>query len=474
MTDTGTRGLRFALARVTIEARSPLTIGTGRGSDLVDAICVTDANGIPTIPGSTLTGVLRAWREATSKAEADHWFGFQDGKDGATSRVELSWAHAHDAQDTPVSPAPRASGAPDPVLAFLRAGVVRDHVRINEFGVVHKTEKFDRGLVPKGARFTFELLVHGDPKGAAREERDRLLRALTRGEVRLGAKTRSGFGEIEVVRALVAEFDLTDEKGRKAWLSLPRSLSSLPVGLTAWKDAGRPSEAELTLTLQARDLWIFGTGRAVRPEHSVAGKPHDKLPVTERAIRWSGARGSVLPDAEGETLVPASGVKGALRHRTLYHARRHTGAWADAPGAGEREAQAAVDSLFGKVKEREGGPEGESERGRVILSDVRLEPRLAPTMPVQHVSLDRFTQGPMDGLLFSEAPVSGGAITLRLRLDGSAALTDLARESLVDALEDLTRGRLPLGAGASRGHGYFEASAPVPRAQLAKALGGQP
>ena len=42
------------VARVTIETTAPLTIGTGRGDDLLDSLYVTDANGLPTIPGTSM------------------------------------------------------------------------------------------------------------------------------------------------------------------------------------------------------------------------------------------------------------------------------------------------------------------------------------------------------------------------------------------------------------------------------------
>lgn len=472
MSESMPRGLLFALARVTLELRSPLTIGTGRGNDLVDAICVTDANGLPTVPGSSLAGVLRAAVSATDEHEARRLFGHQERLSGATSLVEVSWAHAHNAGDRPVSAAPRthAAGA-DPVLAFLQAGIVRDHVRIDELGVVDKAGKFDQGLVPKGARFTFELIVHGTSAERARSDLERLLALLAAGGVRLGAKSRAGFGEIELVRALVRTFDLTRPADRTAWLALPRALSSDVAGLENWGPAKSGAAPGIALTLVARDLWMFGTGRPVRDEHRLKvgkdEKAHDKVPVTERSIRWNGGRGTVLSDAEGEVLVPASGVKGALRHRALFHARRRAGAWAgDAPNPAPDEA---IDTLFGSAKEED----ERRGRGCVLLSEVRLAPAHAPSTPLQHVSIDRFTQAPMDGLLFSEAPVSGGSFTLRLSLT-SKAPAGLGIEALLDAIEDLARGRLALGAGSSRGHGYFEAAPAPPRTVLRTDLGLEP
>lgn len=506
---TSRRGLVFALARVTIELDSPLSIGAGRGDDVIDSLFVLDANGLPAIPGTSLAGVLRAAVRGTRGEEAEREiFGFQEHRDGAPSAVELSWGSVHDRGDKPV---PARSDADllldDPVLAFLKAGVLRDHVRIGHRGVADEGGKFDMLVVPAGARFTFELVVHGTTASGAQKELRDLLGIFAHAGLRLGGRSRSGLGAVRVVRCRARSFDLREAADRAAFRSLPRALRGDAGSLDAVDVTKLPKPAlpldtlEIRLRLTPEDLWIFGTGRPVRDEHLTARKddagadrkPHDRVPLTERRIRWAAAGGTVERDEEAGVLVPASGIKGALRHRALFHARRRSRQWAlaSAPedgklvdeslqeyarwadhvraqdGTGDpwpdllardvdqpagSPAEEAIDQLFGWVKGRGGG----GAPGRVVSSDLYLDPKAAQSVPLHHVSLDRFTQGPMDGLLFSEAPVRSGELPLDLTVD-LRKLPPLAREALADALRDLACGRLPLGAAANRGHGYFRA-----------------
>jgi len=54
----------LAVAQVALEALEPLSIASGAVDPLFDTVLVTDANGLPTIPGSALAGVLRTAYQA--------------------------------------------------------------------------------------------------------------------------------------------------------------------------------------------------------------------------------------------------------------------------------------------------------------------------------------------------------------------------------------------------------------------------
>jgi CRISPR/Cas system CSM-associated protein Csm3 (group 7 of RAMP superfamily) len=47
------------IARFTIESETPLAVGSGEKDILLDRVVAKDANGLPYIPGTSLTGVLR-------------------------------------------------------------------------------------------------------------------------------------------------------------------------------------------------------------------------------------------------------------------------------------------------------------------------------------------------------------------------------------------------------------------------------
>ena len=459
--NTNPRGLAFELLRVVIELQSPLAIGSGLDDELRDRPCVVSADGLPAIPGSSLAGALRravAGRGDPSKDPAAcRAFGTLggDGVDARPSAVEVSWGQVHDSADVP---APlRSADLADPVLAGLRAPVVRDHVRIDGYGAAAHRGKFDEDLVPCGARFTFELVVHDDAglDGAT------LVGLLEGGTIRLGGGTRKGHGEFRVVRAHGRAFDLEEPVDREIFRAVPRRIE-IPVGVDILPEL-EPYEAtsaagvlSAAFTLEAESTWMFGGGSSTFDAHTRGGKDADLVPWTEDAIGWvERPDGGWAGEERTEFVAPASGLKGALRHRVAYHARRLSGAfWSpDIGREHSEEVPAEVDLLFGAIKD---GDEGRP--GRVYLSDVRLDAAHAGAW-LDHVSLDRFTAGPLDGHLFSEAPLRGGRIELRLAIDTrgfeQTAEAEQARRALGLALRDLASGHLGIGAGTTKGHGTF-------------------
>jgi len=453
-----------AIARVTLETTTPLTIGTGAGNDLVDAICVTDANGLPTVPGSSIAGVLRhGLPDGPEGPGAHRLFGYQQQDTGEASHVFVSWAHAHDASDRPVSARPGSAHAADEVLGLLAAGVRRDHVRISRHGVVDGRGKFDTQLVPTGARFTFELRVQGGPESRRITDPaatlDQLLGQIASPAFRLGGRTRRGFGTVKVVRVLARTFDLRTEHA--AWAGVPRDLAApVPASLLPTFRVRAADEAPGfktgRLVLEAVDYWLFA-GEPARESHYRNDKAIDQVAKTEPVITWDGARGRVLESKEARYLVPASSVKGALRHRTEFHLRRLRGVWASTDGSTPPDADVvteAMQTLFGDVKQRAGTGDGAGKPGRVYLTDHYAAPSQREG-ELDHVSIDRFTGGPMDGMLFSEKPLFQGTITLALAVDVGCPIPDDVRRAFAAAVDDLCHERLPIGAASNRGHGYF-------------------
>lgn len=476
--------IRTAVARVTLECTTPLTIGTGRGDDLLDSVCVTDANGLPAIPGPSLAGVLRhGLAGGPDGALARRYFGYQDGSAGESAVVKVSWAQVHGADDRPLpmrlerglDALPEADRA---FLAHLQVGVVRDHVRLHETGVVDGRGKFDERLVPRGARFTFELRVDEDARRGVTEPDavlDALLGALAASTFRVGGRTRKGYGAVRVVRVLRRVFDL--RRDHADWTRLPRALERpVPAGVLAVVDpaklAAPPREGfkHGSLTLVPEDYWLFGGDAPTRPTHTRGDRDVAMVPRTELTITWANGRGTVSEGAKAPNLVQATGIKGALRHRTTFHLRALRRRWADdrevpatgAPLADGDDIAREVAALFGEVKGKADG----GTPGRVYLGDAYVDTAPDPTKSdprpsdgaLDHVSIDRYTGAPMDGMLFSEAPLYRGTLRLDVLVDArahaTAPLGDDVRRAFARALKDLVAGRLAVGAGANRGHGY--------------------
>lgn len=459
-------GLTFAVARISIEFTSTFAVGTGRGDSLHDAVCVTDANGLPALPGTSIAGVLRSVMSSEDESYARDLFGYQPTKrgeqaSGSASRLEVSWAVVHDAKNRPVAPLRAATDTDDAVLRHLRLGVVRDHVRISERGVADGNGKFDVRSVPAGARFTFELKLNAASKQEAQRELEVIVNRIASGAIRFGARTRRGAGSFEMIEALLGAFDLGVSADRNAWRTTKGSLRERPASLRDFKPKpnGSGSTRLLELPLEPADLWIFGTGKPVedRDGHFTMAKdkrkPHDKLQVWEQRIVWSNGVGSVSTPKDAPALIAGTSIKGAIRHRTLFHAVRLAKKRPETAADPLSAANAAVDALFGFVS---AGGDGGAAVGQLSVTDIYVKD--VKEIPMQHVALDRFTQAPMDGFLYSEAPVRSARVTLKFQLSADAAKlpnAGIALPSLELALTDLAAGRLALGSGANRGHGFF-------------------
>ena len=77
---------------------------------------------------------------------------------------------------------------------------------------------------------------------------------------------------------------------------------------------------------------------------------------------------------------------------------------------------------------------------------------------LNHVSIDRFTGGTIDGALYSEEVLYAKEenISLSLLVNKTALQEPGVEEALVCTLKDLCSSMLPLGGGVNRGHGCFE------------------
>ena len=330
-------------------------------------------------------------------------------------------------------------------------------------GAVDDRGKFDELVVPAGARFTFELMVsHNSPKKLAD-----LVALLASGDLRIGKGTRRGLGTFKVVRVRGRKFNLANKDDLKALRKVPVAIeeAALSKELQDIKFAtGKKTEGWLhgRLTLRPIGTWMIGGGIPTEREPRRQGKdrPWDRVPLTEKRITWksNGTRDHGAVEEVAPFVVPGSSVKGAIRHRTAFHARRLEHAWFNLESLATPDATDAETALFGEVRgkddssSRDGhGSTIKGHPGRVHISDVYVT--TAPYVPIQHVSLDRFTQGPMDHLLYDEVALGSCTLNLEVSIRMDADLPNFALPAIKAAFEDLRLGRLSIGA--SRGHGRF-------------------
>jgi len=484
------------VAQITLQTTSPLSIGSGQRDSINDTIVVTDANGLPALPGTALAGVLRvAYREACGADSADTLFGYAHKDSGHASHLLCTWGKIHDSKNKPVDDGiVLDERLTDELLAPLLTSLpVRQHVRLHHRGASAKGGLFDRCFVPVGYRFTFRLMLWSDGTPQRTSEWNHLLTLLQSPLFRLGGATRRGYGAMRVQRIVERPFDFKKFGDLEAWATLTPSLygplegfckpptqNSQPVAdQSDTPAASNAHPLSLDIKLEARDFWRVGTPKALR--NTGKGKAADALPYRERRVQWRrGNDGSDTGALESCVIVlPASAVKGALAHRVAYHYNRLSKRYArivttpdsNAAKGGSIDAKDYDKSLendavrywfgYAKTRKQPGGDADESGRaGRVWIDDIVVEEGNVRTQLIMHNSIDRFTGGVLDGKLFSEEAVWKGVSSLRIHIRIDAQKGKLAdqntRDALRDALKDLCNERLALGAGSARGHGYFK------------------
>jgi len=465
------------VARVVIEFTTPFHVGTGEGGYGADALVVTDANGLPAIPGSSLAGALKAAFIAYSGQETvDQVFGYQNKDKGRGSRLSITWAAVHNQKNEPVDRLLATSEMnSDKVLQQALQLQIRDHVRLHHRGAAEKGATFDEQPVAAGHRFTFEMELVDRENDA---DWNALLECLAMnvgpvGNIfhptfRLGGKTRRGYGAFKVVEILQRSFNLNIADQFNAYAGHPASLAISSAALgephPLAQTATNKSAVTITLHVQPRGYWMFGGG-----EDTGQSNPADMCPVREDRIFWDGDKGTVQEDI---LLIPGSAIKGAISHRVAFHHNRLSGqtCFADVLAtdcqntvAGFEKANELFKQITGNenigVKELFGfvAEDKLAAKGKVIIDDFLWNVASPHQQRIAHVSIDRFTGGALPSALFTERPLWQGdfpAITLViLEADFVSKPT---RQALKAALADLVEGRLALGAGAGRGLGYFE------------------
>jgi CRISPR/Cas system CSM-associated protein Csm3 (group 7 of RAMP superfamily) len=436
------------IARIVIEATSPIAIGSGDKDFITDSPVLKDINGLPYIPGTSIAGVIR---HAIGDEVAKSFFGYNDrtkSENSTGSNVIFSNALMV-GKDGKVLEGIESIDFSDDFYKKFKALPIRQHNSINAKGTVKSTGKFDEQVVYKGCRFCFEIEMVSETEKDNNFEL--VLKALHSADLRLGGGTRTGFGDIHVVNLQRTELNLSKESDLKAYVNKSSELNDVDF----WKDlkvenpekTNTENMIKYELRLKPDDFFLFGSG--------FGSDNSDMTPVKESAIVWNDS----IPKFENEyVLIPATSVKGALSHRVAFHYNRLTEKYADVLPQEEfkhyvGDNNDAVRELFGASGENNSDKQ---VRGNVMLSDVHLKKDKFKEKILNHVSIDRFTGGAIDGALFQEEVMYGKDQEFSLLFwVENKVYKEKVIEAFEDTLKDIASGMLPLGGGVNRGHGSF-------------------
>lgn len=449
-TMTTTRYTHRHIVRLTVEAATPLAVGTGKGSDiLTDAPVAKDVNGLPYIPATSIAGVLRHAMGYVDNKTDGNPFGYIDGADNDDS------GHGSDIIFTDAVMVGKNGKALDGIhdidwndefYRYFQDLLVRQHVRIDHKGTAENNGKFDNEVVYKGTRFVFEIELMSDKDD--KEHIEKAIGHLRYSTLRIGGGTRKGYGKLKIVKCQQASLDLGKPEDLEKYLKKSSSLAEEWAGFTKISVIESLDDSKWThyqLKLKPLDFFMFGSG--------MGDSDADNVYVSELVV----SQGESI-DNNKHVLIPGSSVKGAIAHRTAYHYNKIKGNFAGKQNPKEITGSnnEAVAAIFGEKKS-----DNTFTRGRLLIDDVikgQAEPK---SKPFFHNKIDQFTGGTMDGALFQEKVIydKDTEYTFDIYVENSALADDDIKKAFVQSLRDICTGLLPLGGITNRGNGIFTGTA---------------
>lgn len=240
----------------------------------------------------------------------------------------------------------------------------------------------------------------------------------------VGRKRTTGGGHARLKKLGIREFDVSTDAGLSAWLTLqgPKRFTGLtPINVVTIEAV----QALPTMTFEIVDALHIGSGRR---NGNVA------------EMRKRGAH----------AVIPGSSWKGLFRARAGYILRTVGGeqsACTEQTGCGT----CLLCDLFGSTV----------RRGRVAFHDSVVQ---GTAIQRTHVAIDRVTGGSRDKLLFTQRILTAGSVPLTVT--ALAPIDDWEVVLLKHVIRDLHDGLIGIGAGTTRGQGTLRLN-PASEAEIA-------
>ncbi|ABK82137.1 hypothetical protein Q4Y15_001586 [Campylobacter fetus] len=429
------------VAHVTLEALTPLKVGSQSVDFLQDSPVQKDWNNLPMILGSSIAGVLRVKFQDKFKDKTDDIFGKENGSKIIISNALLLDKTAKVCETLLLEK--------DDFLSLFENLPLREHTAINEKGLAIDRSKFNEEVVFKGSKFKFSIELVEDDK----ESFNDILSLLIDDDFRLGGGSSKGFGEFEIKRIRYGYLDVSEYSSslnfelKNVYSNKTQDLELKNVYQKQSQTGQKLTKYELNITPD--NFFMFGSG--------FGDSDADMTPVFEQTISYDTSSIS-----NPKVLIPASSIKGALLHRTLYHICKLEGITVDKSlEEALREAKKRKDikdlkdlvvPLFGEAK----NTDKKGKKGNILMSDC-FKANDAQTKIFDHVAIDRFTGGAMDGMLFQEKTIAKDkdSYLIKISIKNEQNIGENLIKAFENALLDVTLGRLPLGGATTKGHGIF-------------------
>ncbi len=400
------------IAHITIEAQTPLKVGSSSSDFLQDSPIQKDWNGLPMILGTSIAGVLRK----DFKGEVSEIFGEDNGSKVIFSNALLLDENGKVCEDLLLEKSD--------FLKIFDTLPLREHTAITEKGVAKEHSKFDEEVVYKGTRFRFALEMLEE-----KEAFEKLIEILQSPSFRVGGGSTKGFGKFRVLE--LSQVELSTPEDLAKYSSSLNSLEAKTFDYIGVKSSS--THERYLLTVEPEDFFMFGSG--------FGDDDADQTPVLEKVLDYEKVKLS-----ENHILIPATSLKGAIAHRTAYHYNLQNKLF-----VGDDKARLLISELFGEAKNSKKNIDG--SKGKILFCDVYKLDR-KDTKIFDHVAIDRFTAGAIAGALFQEKTTAQSdkwEIELMVEKD----VDEQYIKAFEATLDDVCSGHLPLGGAVTKGHGVF-------------------
>lgn len=427
-----------------LRLETPLHIASAGISLETDSPLLKTSGGQVYIPGTSIAGALRARAQERFDEQdlINCVFGCQkQDKTSLKSRLSVEDAYA---------------GAP---MTSVRDGVAIDRAH----GSASEGAKYDLEITPKGLELplTIKLEIReGDDEGRMRSLVFQLVEDLREGRIKLGAGKSRGLGK--------CRFAYT-------WRRLDFSKPDQIRRYLCNRNVGELDEVSDEDGVESKEA-ILNPG----PFKEVACAIEmeiDKSPFLIKDGGWDDDYDAVFTKCRGKNgglqdYIPGSSIKGVIRAHVERILRTLGGEGAACDILDRKDScNAGVRNALKKFEKENKKKPQESERVKIIketscsicrlFGNAYLAGRIRfddaffdsppPKKKYDHVAIDRFTGGAMEGKLFNEQVVTGGKTTLRFSIKNPTAFDTCL---LAFLFRDLMEGFPPLRFGYGKAKGY--------------------
>lgn len=378
--------------KVLIENISPLNVSDG---DDMPMIC-RDTEEVY-IPATSISGAFKDYLSSIAKNKIDisDMFG---GKSTSKIYIEDTFAHFKDYEYRPA-------------------------VKIDDFtGAV--SNKFERIFVQNGHIFELKLEIHEndlDKLKAYEKAVNTCIHGIDLGYIRLGSFKTSGFGCFKVRNIEKREFNFEKKKDIFSYLRDDRVWSDLDI-----KDCIE-GEFKDTSYVRYELKGGFRTPVLVKRYDSLDSSKEDSEPMI---------------CGDGSYVIPASAVKGIIRHegeRILKYLKKDK----------------YIEKIFGSRQ----CDQTEENKTKSLLSvfDIVVKKEDVVDTIYNKIKIDKFTGGISSGALCDEKAIKFQCeIKAQYRKSGNKTIDDSAIALIALIFRDLSLGEITIGSGNAVGRGRFE------------------